>query len=215
MVEIQVTLFGRNETLSRLAVPSVVIPPIDDVAARQKQLELLISAHSKALLSYTRTLLDDHHLAEDIVQETLVRAWHHIEALYANEGSVRGWLLTVARNLAIDWRRSASARHESIGTQDRDMAQPDHADAVVAYDEAVRLLRELSAEHTAVLLHTALGGRTAAEAARALGVPVGTVKSRQHYALAQLRRRIHAGTVRSTPRTGMSTVPAASARHHQ
>jgi RNA polymerase sigma-70 factor (ECF subfamily) len=192
-----------------------VTSPADDGAHRQQLLDLLVSAHYKALLSYTRTLLDDHHLAEDIVQETLLRAWHHIDGLYANEGSVRGWLLTVARNLAIDWRRSAAARHESIGSQDRDVAQPDHAEAVVAHDEAVRLLRGLSVEHAAVLVHTALGGRTAAEAARALGVPVGTVKSRQHYALAQLRKRLHAGTMRSTPRTGMSTVPSASARHRQ
>jgi RNA polymerase sigma-70 factor (ECF subfamily) len=192
-----------------------VIAPLDNIVDRKQLLDLLISAHSKALLSYTRTLLDDHHLAEDIVQETLLRAWHHIDGLYTNEGSVRGWLLTVARNLAIDWRRSAAARHESVGSQDRDVAQPDHADAVAGHDEAVQMLRGLSVEHAAVLLHTALGGRTAAEAAHALGVPVGTVKSRQHYALAQLRRRVHAGTVRSTPRTGMSTVPSASARHCQ
>jgi RNA polymerase sigma-70 factor (ECF subfamily) len=192
-----------------------VTAPVDDLVERRQLLDLLVSAHSKALLSYTRTLLDDHHLAEDIVQETLLRAWHHIDGLYANEGSVRGWLLTVARNLAIDWRRSASARHESVGSQDRDVAQPDHAEAVAAYDEAVGMLRGLSTEHAAVLLHTALGGRTAAEAARALGVPVGTVKSRQHYALAQLRRRIHAGTMRSTPSTGISTVPSRAARHRQ
>jgi RNA polymerase sigma-70 factor (ECF subfamily) len=53
--------------------------------------------------------------------------------------------------------------------------------------EAVAMLRELSAEHRAVLLHTCLGGRTARETARILGVPVGTVKSRQHYALSILR----------------------------
>ncbi|WP_394328307.1 sigma-70 family RNA polymerase sigma factor [Couchioplanes caeruleus] len=150
-------------------------------------LDVLFAEHAKALLAYTRTLVNDHHLAEDIVQETLIRAWRHAERLHSTEGSVRGWLLTVARNLAIDWLRSAASRHESVGAEDWDLTLPDHAEAVAASVEAVALLRKLSTEHRAVLLHTYLGGRTAQETARLLGVPVGTVKSRRHYALTVLR----------------------------
>jgi RNA polymerase sigma-70 factor, ECF subfamily len=156
--------------------------------SRQRLFDSLVAEHSKALLGYTRTLVDDHHLAEDIVQETLIRAWGRIEQLYATEGSVRGWLLTVARNLTIDWRRSAPARHERVVSQERNASEPDHADAVAASDESVRLLRGLSKEHAVVLVHTTMIGRTALEASRALGLPVGTVKSRQHYALNLLRQ---------------------------
>lgn len=157
-------------------------------AVRRKQLLYrLISEHSKALLAYTETLLNDHHLAEDIVQETLIRAWRHTDQLYSTEGSIRGWLLTVARNLAIDRLRSAACRHESVGAEDRDIVQPDHADLVATTAEAVALLRNLSVEHREVLLYTYMGGRTVKETAHILGVPVGTVKSRQHYALTLLR----------------------------
>jgi RNA polymerase sigma-70 factor (ECF subfamily) len=154
---------------------------------RRQLLLTLMSDHSKALLAYTETLLNDHHLAEDIVQETLIRAWHHTERLYSTEGSIRGWLLTVARNLAIDRMRSAAFRHESVGAENQELAQPDHADAVVTSAEAVSALRGLSVEHREVLLHIYLGGRTVTETARVLGVPLGTVKSRQHYALSILR----------------------------
>lgn len=156
-------------------------------AHRRSLFRELISDHSKALLAYTETLLNDHHMAEDIVQETLIRAWRHLDRLYSSPGSVRGWLLTVARNLAIDWRRSAASRHESLGAEDHDATRPDHADAIAASAEAVALLRGLSVEHREVLAHMYLGGRTVPETARILGVPVGTVKSRQHYALAILR----------------------------
>ena len=166
-----------------------VITDVSTAEHRGQLLLTLMSDHAKPLLAYTETLLNDHHLAEDIVQETLIRAWHHTERLYSTEGSIRGWLLTVARNLAIDRMRSASSRHESVGADDQEVTQPDHADAVVTSAEAVALLRGLSMEHREVLLHIYLGGRTVQETARVLGVPPGTVKSRQHYALSILRSR--------------------------
>jgi RNA polymerase sigma factor (sigma-70 family) len=165
-----------------------------DVAAtsaeqRDQLLHTLMSDHAKALLAYAEKLLKDRHLAEDIVQETLIRAWPHTERLYTTEGSVRGWLLTVTRNLVVDRMRSAAARHETIGADDRDVPLPDHSGAVLTSVEATELLRQLSHEHREVLLHTCMYGRTAQETARILGIPAGTVKSRRHYALNTLRAK--------------------------
>ncbi|MEU1090777.1 sigma-70 family RNA polymerase sigma factor [Streptomyces sp. NPDC005576] len=153
-------------------------------------LQTLTSEHSKPLLAYAERILGDRHMAEDIVQETMIRAWRHSERLCANEGSVRGWLLTVARNLAIDRVRSAYFRHESPGTEHRGVLQNDHADGVTAAVDAAALLRHLSEEHQEVLVHTYLHDKTVQETARILGIPAGTVKSRQHYALRQLRHRV-------------------------
>lgn len=149
-------------------------------------LDRLISEHSKAVLAYTESMLNDRQLAEDIVQETLIRAWQHLERLYSTEGSIRGWLLTVARNLAIDRMRSAAVRHEIVGAEHQDLVQPDHADAVLTSTEIVNLLRPLSRDHQEVLIHLHLMGRTVPDTARVLGIPAGTVKSRQHYALDRL-----------------------------
>jgi RNA polymerase sigma-70 factor, ECF subfamily len=166
----------------------------DAPAVRRNQLlHVLVAEHGKALLAYVEKLLSDRHLAEDIAQETLIRAWHHAERLYSTEGSVRGWLLTVARNLVIDRSRSAPIRYEALGVDSQDVAQRDHSDAVLASVEAAALLRMLSSEHREVLVHTYLCGRTVQETARVLGIPAGTVKSRQHYALNNLRARAMSG----------------------
>jgi RNA polymerase sigma factor (sigma-70 family) len=169
---------------------TMIAAPDSSPKARQEYLlHVLMSDHTKALLSYAEKLLSDRHLAEDIVQETLIRAWNHTERLYSTEGSVRGWLLTVARNLVIDRMRSAASRYETVGADNQDVTQRDHADAVLASVEATALLRQLSVEHREVLVHTYLCGRTVQETARILDIPVGTVKSRQHYALNNLRTR--------------------------
>ncbi|GHH09549.1 sigma factor-like helix-turn-helix DNA-binding protein [Streptomyces lanatus] len=138
-------------------------------ARRQQLLATLMSEHRTALLGYAEKLLKDRHTAEDIVQETLIRAWPHAERLYSTEGSVRS--------------------HETVGAEQRDVTLPDHADAVLTSVQATTLLRRLSPEHREVLLHTCLYDRTAQDTARILGIPAGTVKSRRHYALDILRRQ--------------------------
>ncbi|MFJ5221168.1 sigma-70 family RNA polymerase sigma factor [Streptomyces sp. NPDC088354] len=156
------------------------------------RMQLLVSEHAKVLLDYTEYLMRDRQLAEDIVQETLLRAWHHLDRLYGNEGSIRGWLLKVARNLAIDRLRSAHSRHETVGTDEHDVFEPDHADVVAVSVDMRALLRRLSQEHREVLLHTQLFGRTVQETANILGIPSGTVKSRRYYALSNLRTQAQA-----------------------
>ncbi|MPY36941.1 sigma-70 family RNA polymerase sigma factor [Streptomyces adustus] len=168
--------------------------PHEHRTAREGHLLTLLAVdHAKPLLAYVDRMLSDRHMAEDIVQETLIRAWRRSEQLLDNDGSLRGWLLTVARHLAIDRIRSAYARHESHGAEHRDVIQDDHADAVATSIDAMALLRQLSPEHQDVLVHTYLHDRSVLETARILGIPVGTVKSRQHYALRRLRDRMRTG----------------------
>ncbi|MGY5032967.1 sigma-70 family RNA polymerase sigma factor [Streptomyces sp. 900116325] len=177
-------------------MPSGITAAADNATALDQRfaaghlLRVLTVDHAKPLLAYVERMLGDRHMAEDIVQETLIRAWHHSGRLSANDGSIRGWLLTVARNLAIDRIRSAYVRHESPGAEHRGPVQNDHADTVTSAVDAISLLGRLSPEHQEVLLHTFLHDRTVLETAGILGIPAGTVKSRQHYALRQLRRHV-------------------------
>ncbi|NJP14541.1 sigma-70 family RNA polymerase sigma factor [Streptomyces thermoviolaceus subsp. thermoviolaceus] len=172
-----------------------------------------VAGHRRSLVAYAEKLLGDPHLAEDIVQETFVRALPHVERLHATRGSVRGWLLTVTRNLVIDRQRRAAVRRESVSM---DFAEPvvrDHVDEVLAAMDSVRLLRALSAEHREVLVHTYMRDQTLEQTAKLLGVPTGTVKSRQHYALRKLRARLEvAGQDTVTSQGRRTTVSPAVSR---
>ncbi|MFC5822589.1 sigma-70 family RNA polymerase sigma factor [Nonomuraea insulae] len=131
----------------------------------------------------------DRRWAEDVVQETLVRAWRNIHDLRTESGSLMPWLATVARRVVIDNRRGTGSRPLDTVENIHDRVQP-----VAAEDE--RLLREivvtdamlsLSPAHRQVLTETFLLDRTVQQAAETIGVPVGTVKSRVYYAMRALR----------------------------
>jgi RNA polymerase sigma-70 factor (ECF subfamily) len=150
-------------------------------------LRSLHEAHAPALTRFVTRLTSDHALAEDVVQETLLRAWQRPEVLERSEPAVKAWLFTVARNLVIDERRSAHARHE-IGT-DRlpEAASADGTDAVLDAMLIADALGGLSAEHRDVIVHAYYRGESTAQVALRLEIPEGTVKSRLHYALRAMR----------------------------
>lgn len=151
----------------------------------------LHSEHGKALYGFLLGLTSgDRHRAEDLVQETLFRAWKHPEALESGHGSMRPWLYTVGRRLAIDARRACRVRPAEVGPDALDAHAPaadDRTEQAVVVLDVRDALRSLSPEHRAVLVQIYFRGSSVCEAAQALGVPVGTVKSRTYYALRALR----------------------------
>lgn len=150
-------------------------------------LRALHDEHAGPLWRYVVHLTGDRALADDIVQETLMRAWRKPSVLDQRETSARAWLFTVARNLVIDGKRSARNLHE-IGTDTLpERASGDETDALLDSWLVADALATLSAEHRAVIVHAYYGGRSVAEIASELDIPSGTVKSRMHYALRALR----------------------------
>lgn len=147
----------------------------------------LYREHADALLSYVQRLMHgDRQSAEDIVQETLLRAWRHADRLPC--GAQRPWLFTTARHLVIDAYRARNARATEASADLLDAAAAD--DGLDAALDAVLLtdaLHALSAEHRSVLVDCYYRGNTAAQIAAARGIPPGTARSRIHYALRALR----------------------------
>jgi RNA polymerase sigma-70 factor (ECF subfamily) len=157
-------------------------------ASHEALIRALYAEHGKALLAYATRLTGDRLAAEDVVQETLIRAWRHPEVISNAQGSVRGWLLTVTRNIITDRYRARAARPTEVAeSESTPPIEHDHADAVVESMVMMEALDQLSPDHREVLVEIYYRGRTVPEAAGRLGVPVGTVKSRAHYALKALR----------------------------
>ena len=97
-------------------------------------MKVLFDEHAAALWRYAMRLTGDRARAEDVVQETLLKAWQHPEAVEDRERSARAWLFTVARNMIIDDRRSARYRNV-VGSLDEsgapEQSTPDEVNAAL------------------------------------------------------------------------------------
>ncbi len=160
-----------------------------DGVADEALIRSLYQQHGRALIAYASRLMpEDRSGAEDVVQETLLRAWRNPESLFNGRGSVRGWLFTVARNVVIDRVRARAARPGEVAeTPYNRPIEADHAQGVVDSMVLMEALELLSPEHRQVLMEIYYHGRSTTEAAEHLRLPVGTVKSRTYYALRVLR----------------------------
>src|SRR3954451_12258968 len=121
--------------------PALVSAPADAGIVRsvgdtpgRRDAETLIRAlyaeHGRSLLAYATRLTGDRAAAEDVVQETLLRAWKHADDLTSGQGSVRGWLLTVARNLITDRARARAVRPAEVAdVVDKPPVAVDHSES--------------------------------------------------------------------------------------
>ena len=128
---------------------------------------MLYEEHAGPLLMFVLRLTGgDRQRAEDIVQETLLRAWRNAHRLGAQgQQSLRPWLVTVARRIAIDDHRSTTARPPE--TYDRELesfpSTADDTDRVLQSMTVSDALRELSQSHREILIETYFRGRTVPE----------------------------------------------------
>jgi RNA polymerase sigma-70 factor (ECF subfamily) len=146
------------------------------------------SRHYADLIRYTSHLLSgDIHAAEDVAQETAIRLWQHTEVL-DNGLPLRGWLRTVARNIVIDRSRRRRARPTEVALSPSiDDEGPDELGVVNDTASVNTILAGLSPRYRAVVYEVYVRDRPVVDVAADLGIPPGTVKSRCHTALHQLR----------------------------
>ncbi len=158
-------------------------------AADEELMRALYREHAGPLFGFVLHLVGgDRQRAEDVVQETLVRAWRNADRLEVASGSVRPWLVTVARRIVIDnHRRSAARPPETDAGPLELLPAEDELDRALRLMTIADALGALSDAHREVIVETYLKGRTVPEAAAELGIPAGTVKSRVFYALRSLR----------------------------
>jgi len=153
-------------------------------------MKAIYDEHAAVLWRYAVRLTGDASQAEDVVQETLLRAWQHPEVIGDTERSSRAWLFTVARNMIIDDRRSARYRNV-VGSIDEEGAPeqstPDEVNAALDRLLIADAMAQLSTEHRAVIERSYYRGWTTAQIAADLEIAEGTVKSRLHYAVRALR----------------------------
>lgn len=165
----------------------------------------LAAASIGKLFNIAQLMVGDHDLAEDVVQETLVLAWRDLKGL-RDPGGFDAWLhrilvRSVYREARRERRRSSRAIHIPELRWPSDAARD-----IENRDALERGFRRLAPDHRAVLVLRHYLGFSDEEAAGALSVPVGTVKSRLNRAASALRSELEADA-RGGERLAVETIP--------
>ncbi len=151
----------------------------------------LYRTYGGELYGFAANRLGDQGLAEEAVQDIFVRAWRGAGRYDPARGSVRTWLYAIARNAVIDIERQrgrrppAPPRTPDDGSEERDPSEPIET-ALLRYQVQLALSR-LTSEHRQMITLAHFQGLALSEIASLTGLPLGTVKSRLHYATRSLR----------------------------
>ncbi len=145
-----------------------------------------LMTHLPAMRAFARSLTGNPDAADDLVQDTLVKAWSKFDQFKAGT-NLRAWLFTILRNTFYSIQRK---RRREVADPDGNFAAtlcdaPVH-DARLAFGEFRAAFDKLSAEHREVLILLGASGLSCEEAAEVMGVAVGTVKSRANRARTRL-----------------------------
>lgn len=159
----------------------------------QAALAALYARYGGAVFSIALRVLADHAQAEEVTQDVFLRVWHHAEKWDPGKGRLLSWLMTLARHAAIDRIRQEN-RHPNLAE-----APIDHLTSHLAVTARVNtadwangqllteLLAQLPEEQVQVIDLAYFQGMTHRDMAAALGLPLGTVKTRVRLALQKLR----------------------------
>lgn len=152
------------------------------------------AAHGAELYRFALRGLGDAGAAQDVVQETFLRAWRAADRFDSDVASLRVWLFAIARNTMISHARAVNARPWDATAVDATVAdtepgsvQDDFTDRLLHAWVVEEALQRISEEHRTAIIETHLKERPYSEVAAENGIPVGTLRSRVFYGLKALR----------------------------
>ena len=164
---------------------------VDLLKSKNKRgFDLLYDNYSKVLYGIILKIVHSEELAEDVLQDAFVKIWKNVASYDSSKGTLFTWILNVARNTAIDRIRSQEYKHSSkIQPIDNNVHMDGQSttQTQVEHIGLEKVVADLKPEQRIVIDYIYFKGFTQAEAAEALNIPLGTVKTRVKSAINRLR----------------------------
>jgi RNA polymerase sigma-70 factor (ECF subfamily) len=158
----------------------------------QEATSVLVRRYERRVYGLALAVLGDPHRAQEAAQEAIERVYRRAASFDRSRGSAAGWILTIARNAAIDERRRTPAAQQSVALDGLELSSqgPSPLDQAITNESLASIRSKLAAlpegQRRALVL-AAWGGLSAAEIAEREQVPLGTAKTRLRSGLLNLR----------------------------
>lgn len=184
----------------------------------EKSFEKDLLAHRAFLLNFARKRCGNSTMADDLVQETILRAWQS-RSQFQEGTNLRAWLCTILKNTHLNMIRKN--RHETVAldeTTESNAVQPADQEDRIRLSDVARAFETLSATHRQVLLSAGAGQETYETVAQRTGWQIGTVKSRLSRARMQLNKTLESATslpARTASSPSMHLLVGAAHGEHQ
>lgn len=187
----------HNRQLSKENQAQLMASYLGDVASKrcQKAFSELFSFYAPRVRSFALKQVKVEAIAVELVQETFTSVWQKAHLFNAERGSPSTWIFTIARNIGFDLLRKQKSRKEDVCSDDlwpvlcEQTADPDKKDmdTQLSLDEIENKFNLLPEKQRVVLHAIYFEGKSQQEVADALGVPIGTIKSRARLGLQRIR----------------------------
>ncbi len=155
-------------------------------SSNKEGISLLYDKYAAALYGVINRILQNTEATEEVLQDTILKIWNNAEKYDADRGNLLTWIINIARNAAIDRARlkSFNRKSEQIENVSHSLEEAAINPETIGLQE---LVNKLNPEQKAILDLIYFKGYTQSEAAEALEIPIGTVKSRLYAAIGKLR----------------------------
>ena len=160
----------------------------------QQGLRFLYQRYSSLVYGQIFKIVGESDVAENLLQDTFIKVWQRIETYNQAKGRFISWLLTIARNAALDSNKSKYQKQNTVTVSLKEAVQsPKNKVTEIALDYigVKETVARLAPKYREIIELTYFSGFTQIEAAEALNLPLGTVKSRVKKAFQELRRLLH------------------------
>lgn len=183
----------RRTLLALRAYDSLMVPADEEILHTLRagdsdhSMRVLLRTYGGAIYGFALKRLGDAGLAEEVVQEVMVRVWRSADSFDERRGSFRNWLYQIATNVVIDMHRRRGSRPVLTELTGEPAAETGSLEEEMERWQLHMVIANLRPEHREVIALVHFEGLKLREAAEQLRIPVGTVKSRCYYALESLR----------------------------